>query len=410
MPKSYSRPRLIAPAFVMSFVLPFTIIVLASSLLQSQATAQPATVATLPTADECQQLALRVERSINAGAPVGLDQAIDLDAIIDRSLQDWKLSPEQARRFRDGASDGFSLGQEICAALHNGGSYRFLRVVQRQGQPVLLFRLLTSGGLNYHEMYVAKDAQGKLRIVDVYIQLMGEKISQALALGLPVMAAKAAATQRAKLPQAFLDAAAEMEKLRALQQLAAEGKFKQAIDALSKLPATLRNSKGALMMRYQYAQQVDVEHYRAAIAALTKAFPNDPFLDLILLESLALEEKYTEILNSLDRIDRRLGGDPYIDFLRSRQYFAMEKFDLAKAMAQKSIRAEPWLHDPYWLLIDIAIKQKDHRSTAKLLVAIERRLRVTILVKNVEESAAYAEFIKSPNFKKWAKPRAIAQD
>src|SRR5439155_18370916 len=82
------------------------------------------------------------------------------------------------------------LAIPLIAAVQNGGSYALLRANMQLTPPRVTMRLLThDGGLNYHDLHLARHPDGGIVIHDMYIMVTGELVTQTLRrgwfLGLP---------------------------------------------------------------------------------------------------------------------------------------------------------------------------------------------------------------------------------
>ncbi len=70
-------------------------------------------------------------------------------------------------------------------------------------------------------------------------------------------------------------------------------------------------------------------------------------------------------------------------------------------MAEAAAAEEPTLKSAYYFLVDLALKERNFAKTAELLSILESKCHVTF--KDLTTVRAYAEFVKSPEYKGWLK-------
>ena len=83
------------------------------------------------------------------------------------------------------AANAAQAAAQFKAALGSSGSYHFLRVHQdaADGSSRALFRMISANGLNYHDLVLGLDAQGKPVFNDVFVFVSGEMMSQTMNAG-----------------------------------------------------------------------------------------------------------------------------------------------------------------------------------------------------------------------------------
>ena len=134
-----------------------------------------------PDVNQCKTFALRVQKLVRDNDAKQLQRCFDWDALLERATKDVRV-PEKVRQsfyegFKGKAGDTH-FAQQLCEAVRKDGSYTLLRVRVIDGKPRPLFRLLTDGGLNYHDLVLETNADGEIHIVDVHIAISGEFMTQ----------------------------------------------------------------------------------------------------------------------------------------------------------------------------------------------------------------------------------------
>jgi tetratricopeptide (TPR) repeat protein len=266
-----------------------------------------------------------------------------------------------------------------------------------RGEPRLLFRLIGASGVNYHEYLL--DRAG--RIVDVYPHSNGEWLSQTVRRGfLPVVAQ----SQKGPLGTADDLYLRNLPSILEMVRLFKEESYDRALAVFHGLPAEVKAHRTILMQRLAIALRVSEEEYDAALTDLQAAFPDDPSLGLVLIDYHVNRGDHERALQMVDRLDRDIGGDPYLDFLRANLLFQAGRANEAKRVARRAIEAEPGLEDPYWTLVTISLHEEDYPETARLLTEIETGLGLTL--RNLEEIPEYRGFVRSGAYAKWVAGRA----
>ena len=355
--------------------------------------------------------AKKIEATINAGDASFLDKAIDINALLDRAIQGLNVPPQLMSGFRTGVGKLQFGTAVVTQSVQNGGSYKFLRLRSVKGETRAIFRLLQNGegGLNYHELILALPPKGEPRVADLYVHAMGECMSDTLRRGLLPAIAEKNKGFLARLTGQQNDYIKNLPKIQAMQQLAKQGKKAEALAALKTLPASLQTDKNILIQRVFFAAEADEAEYAAALEAMRKAYPKDPCIDLLCLDALFMKKPYAETIQAADRIDRSIGGDPYLHVFRSNVYYIEKKLDKARQCAEKALAEEPTLTHAHFTLITICLDQKDYAKVAALLTILEKDLGVEL--NDLGEVPAYADFVKSDEYKKWLvgrKPPATA--
>jgi predicted Zn-dependent protease len=134
-------------------------------------------------------------------------------------------------------------------------------------------------------------------------------------------------------------------------------------------------------------------------------YPDDPCVDLLTIDRLILGGRWKDAIAAFDRIDRVVGGDPYIDDLRANVHLRAGDPDMARKLARRAIDRDPTLDAGYWTLLEIALRRRDHEATARLLSTLEDGYGWRFDgIAGVDE---YAEFVASPAYAQWQASRRV---
>jgi hypothetical protein len=120
----------------------------------------------------------------------------------------------------------------------------------------------------------------------------------------------------------------------------------------------------------------------------------------VLIDAAFIRKDYAAALAAVDRLDKRLGGDPYLHVFRGNAHYAKGEVEPARAAFARLVKAEPTLAAAYFPPIQLELEAKNFDAAAALMTAAERRAGVRW--QDIDQKAPFAEFVKSPAYAKWA--------
>jgi hypothetical protein len=343
----------------------------------------------VPTEEEALALAHDLEETLHAGDLIAANRLLDTGALVERVVAGLHAPQERLESFVDGLivtlQEHAWFGAEVVEALERGGDYRLLRTFIADGERRVVYRLLTAdGGLNYHEMVLERRGlAGPVRVADVYVYLTGERLSESY--------------RRSFLGKDVGDDVAS--RVAEINGLIHNERFREAYARFAELPDSLQNDKTMLIKRLMITQDLDDELYVDAIESFRRLYPDEPALDLISLDGFVLRKQYRSALEVLDRLDARVGGDPYLDVQRAGLFLLQDDYDEAVRYAQSAVAADPFLQPGYWTLASIALETKDWDLLVRALDGLEDNFAVEL--RDLEEVPEYLEFLDSPEYEDW---------
>lgn len=348
-----------------------------------------------PSATQISAAAEAYAKAINSNDADTAATFLNTDAIVDTSIKDVKAPKE----FLDGFSgqmkkEGLkAFAMQLCAQKGSTGGMKFLRVVQRGTETRAMIRFVGEGGLNYHE-YVVEIKDGKACFVDMYIWLTGEKISSTF--GRLAQQAYDSFANSGKIG-ARLGAVKEMG--RAIQ----EQRWKDVLDAYEKLDPETRKEKLIQIFRIKACFNTNDAAYSAALKEYAELFKDDASLDLMLLDTLLTQKQYDEAFKSLDRLDKAVGGDNYLNVLRANVNFAKGDSANCKVCANKALAAEPNLLPAADTLLTLALEEKDFPAAKAMMIRMEKDMEFEF--GDLTKVEPFAGFVASPSYKEWLSER-----
>lgn len=338
--------------------------------------------------------AKEIEKGLAAGRGKAFDSRVDLGALVDKATARVQAPPQMAAGFGKGLTDNFTFGDQIVKELQaDGASYKFLRLKRVDGETRALFRLVGPNGINYHELTL--DTTGpRPRVTDVYIYITGESLSQTFRRAFLQMAMSEARGKAAA--EEFM---AEFEKVRQMAALTREGNGAEAMAVYNTMSPKTQAQKIVQVSRVMAAANLDEKLYAEVMEDYRNRFKDDPTVDLVSIDAHFLRGDFEQATAAVDRVDKAVGGDPYLEVMRGSFSLAQGKTDEAKARAQKALKAEPGLYQAYDLLLSVSLAQKDHAETARLLGVFEDKFGMEFGdLSNVED---FKPFRQSDAYRKW---------
>lgn len=381
---------------------------MAATSLHAQPTRLRVAAADDPKTQTLKRFAAELSTAIQEQDAARFDALLNLDAMLDTAMRNVPADAEVADGFRtgfiDGARKGSSLGAQIVASADAHSSYTFLRLIPdstKPGEMTLLFRLLGQGGLNYHRIYVQpRGDNGELAVVDMHIAATGEKFSDTIRrLYIPaaVNASKPDSPEARELNRAY-------EQLQRMGQLRNQGKFAEALAVSNQMPEKFQRQTLIQVLRISCAAQIDDETYSRVLTEAEPLLGEEIVVDMMGIDAHLLRGEYEKSIAAIDRIDKFVGGDPYLDVLRGNIRFTEDRLADAKKLAKAAAAREPTLYHAQDLLLSIALKEKDHPETVRLLRGFEKQFGLRF--GDLKDAEGYEDFIKSPHYQKWVATRA----
>ena len=342
----------------------------------------------------------KVEETIAKGDPSYLDGSFHARIFFDRVTQGIEAPEGYEEGFRRGALDADPLGVRLVENIQRtGGTLAFLRILPDE-PPRALFRLVSDEGLNYHAFELQRGPKSRIVWADVYIYASAEFFSETLRrVYLESVAESGVGLVDRLLGQDrdFLDHLAEIREFGAH---ARQGAHAEALRVYKSLPESVRLSKAMLLLRIHVAGEVDTEEHLAALADFERCFPDSPALQLLLVDRHILHGEWDKALALTDAIDSLVGGDLYLDLMRAAIHSNRGDYSKAKALVESVVERDPRLEEEAcYTLADAALLAEDHRTTAKMLIRLEKKFGVEWEDLTLYEE--FAGFVRSPEYAKW---------
>jgi tetratricopeptide (TPR) repeat protein len=358
--------------------------------------------------DEANQFVDKFSGLILRGDREGANKLIDWDGVLALATQTPE-SPKLAsvRKAFSTASvqqlrSAAGITAKIYDELKRGGSYKCVRIEINGPEPFAMYRfnLAQQRGVNYHRIYLKRNADGSIVASDVFVLLTAERLSETLRRSWVPFAQSElrSGLERLLLPRdPYVDSLVMLGKF---AQLAASQKSVEALELYRKLPPAAQRDKSALVLRVVAASTVSEEEFLEAVKDLRKYLPDDVAADFILVGSYRIRRKFAEALECLDRTSKRMGGDSMLLVSRAQILLEMKRVPEAREAIEDAILGEPDLSDAYSIGIDVSLADQNFDETVKYLTILESQFGQKW--KDLREVPGFAEFVKTPQYEKWA--------
>jgi hypothetical protein len=354
-----------------------------------QKPAAPARPAVKPVGEaEARQFAQSLEAA--AGKADEARKLLDGEALLVRAFGEGKI-PAAARP----SAKNPDLAEQLAGTVGTGGSYRLVRVHDKGGEWKALFRLVdVSGNVNYHDLILAR-RDGVVKAVDAVLIAAGESLS--------------ALMRSAYLSELPADALSEHERellkhrdtLAAMRGARTTGNASQALRLFVALPVGVQREKSVQIQRLLAAATAEANAFRLAVDEFEKLYPDDSCFDLMACNAYLMRKQYGNALEAVDRLDKALGGDAYLDVLRATIKAEQGELLQARETAARVMKAYPDLASSHLLRLSLSLREKDFATTAEELTALRQTFGID--VGDVSANPTYAEFVSSSEGKAWTR-------
>lgn len=292
-----------------------------------------------------------------------------------------------------------SLGAKIIHNVRTGGSYEFMQLKKNNNTVVAIFRMLLpkGRGVNYHEYALAKTKSGQVVASDIYICLTGEFLSESIRRNLITALHESKESSKIRFAGHDKMVAEHVATIKSLTTALSKNDAKTAREQILKMPAELRKDKAI--------QALTLNIYKNSTAFVTvlesvrKSHPEDVFMDMIAIDVLVKQKKYDKVIEAIERINERTGGDPHMKILHGRMLLNKDDQANGRRMIKEAISEDDSLITGYWNLVSFSLQDEDHKETLRLLKLIHSKFKIKF--KDLREIPSYKNFIKTPEFKLW---------
>lgn len=331
---------------------------------------------------------------------------------MDRCISDLDLSPEMRKEF--GApqqkKDGPRYTDSIIDHVRNGGNFTLLRIRTVEKRPRILMRLIMANEAHdYMEVVPARFPDGEIAIEDIRIFSKGEWLSQIYRRIVLHIAAEQDPEFRGKLKGKEPLYTANISRIIAIGRASQQGRHQEVLDLYHQLPEQIQKDRMIQLMAVVAAQGINDEKYVSVVEKYRLNHPADPACDLISIRYYSLTNRYDEAFKCIDRIDKAVGGDPYLSLIQGSLMIKAGRLNDAKGVLEKAVGQDETLVNAYLWRIEIALKEKKHDEALVWLKRVVEKCKIVMDEQEMNRRNDYfGEFLKTPQCKEfldWLKTR-----
>jgi tetratricopeptide (TPR) repeat protein len=261
---------------------------------------------------EALDFAKKVEISIDKRDSRMLDDAIDEKAFFKKMNLE---SGSDATSFQAGLKKGMKMGSKIIESLTEKGTYELIKHYEKDKVHHLLFRLYDGGSINYHD-YELKRTNGQPKVTDIYIYMTGENLSETLK--------NLFAQFKDEFKDSDIETANWARRMPDIRTLITKGRHQDALTIYNSIPQRVKTGRMFQIIHVEITSGLSGEEYSKAIAEYEALYPNEPNMQLLLIDGYILRKDYDKALNAVNELDKMIDKDPLLDFHRAMCYTLMK--------------------------------------------------------------------------------------
>lgn len=348
----------------------------------------------------------KLESAVASGDRPTVDQLLRMKEITQRANRELNLKLNAAEQVRLRAIEERTyLGGMVINTVKNGGSYSFVHVHIVGSQKRALMRLLSGDdGLTYHDILLTRYPDGHIGTDDLYDFSKGEMMSRLNKHATLVSLVDIHPELRSQMTADDLLYNKHMDVSPVIMRDVLAGRYKDALTTFRTLPAEVQKLKTYHLEGLRAAQGTGEEEYLAEMERFIRKQPDDDAALLLAIFYSLIKKQCDNALKAIDRVDKKVGGDPYLLVLRSEALLDAGRYAEARTAAENAIKESPKLLQAYWARVTVALKEKNHADTLVWLKRAIESSGATPDAANMENDQTYAEFVKTPQFqelKRW---------
>jgi hypothetical protein len=298
------------------------------------------------TSTEAIAFAGEIESSIKKGESTFLDNAFDKDEFIKKlDLGDYT----EGNEFAEGVISKLNLGTQLTTILNDQDNFNFIKHYEKDGRHHVVFRLFTTkdGSLNYHDYELIKSGKA-CKIADAYIYLSGETLAE-------TMHGMYANLYKKSLKNS--NSLGGLNDLKEIKDLLNRGKVKEAKDMYEALPASLKKNKTVLLINVFICSRLTEEEYNTAINEFNRLYPNQPNMNLMMIDGYFIQKDYVKMLGAVNALDTQINTDPLLDYYRYLSYKLLLKQDSGIICLNRLVKNMPDFQSGYIELISAKLQE-----------------------------------------------------
>ncbi|MFN3167260.1 MAG: tetratricopeptide repeat protein [Phycisphaeraceae bacterium] len=330
---------------------------------------------------------------------------IDQKRFVHESLKPFGLDASQLERFYK-PELGAKFFEGLVQARTEEGSLALLRFRTNDKQRTALFRVTDVTGINYFEFVLHEQADGEVAAVDVEVYMAGERLTQTMRrLWIPAVAQLDPQVKKhmGERNRVLMD---HLSHVQAMARARKAGDFQATLRIYERLPESVQEELVCMIVAIEsYAMTEQWGRYEDVLERYSQLHGAASNQELLVLDLHFLKEQYDKALAAVDGLDKRVGGDPYLDLYRANITHMQDEYRKALGFIDRGLKADPTMLDLYWVGIDMALYEEDWPTVSRLLTAVEAQGVELIDLATVE---GYESYVASDEYRRWLASRRPA--
>ncbi|TVZ55108.1 hypothetical protein OD91_0350 [Lutibacter sp. Hel_I_33_5] len=352
---------------------------------------------------DVERLGYALEKALDSDDIFGINKLYDERALANRFLQ--KSSKKRILQFNSGYfksfSRQFSFGEMIISEKSNGAYYDFINVYLDENNNYHLIFRLYNNGINYHD-HLIKVVNGKPKIIDTYIYLSGEFLSDSYKRMYKRMLNKVIFDNKNLDEITFIK---DLEKLKEVRSLILKQNFKKALNKYNSISNASKKLKSFKIININASSNISEKLYIESIEDYKKSFPKDKSLPLISIDGYIINKQFNKAFQNIDILDRYVKGDKLLNFIRGNTFIYQKKIKEALEMFTTVNKDFPKFIDAYESKLMIYLEQHNHEKAIEILDVLNNDFKTNKEDITLNIANNYPNFIKSKAYENWYKSK-----
>jgi len=342
--------------------------------------------------------------ALNLDSTIGIQDDAYLESMFDKSkFTEFVMGKENKENpkllsFNQGIQQ--SIDKSITQVILKQAKESYFDFVNfteyENGSYDILFRKFSGEGINYFEFFLLPDGKGNFKIVDYYIYLAGEYMSQTfkrLYLG----GVAAIVNENEEEAVAFVK---DIYAMKSITNRLNAGKIDKAIEEFNELDEALQNTKVMKLLQLRMYSEKDFDSYLKVMNEYLALFPNDISMHMVNIDKFIVEEKYEQTLATIDTL-QLITQDDFLDLFRGNVYMMKGDYDQSLKYYNQLLEAYPYFVEGYDYKLSLLINKERFQEAIDFLdhMIIKLEADKTIIISAVEKE--YLDLYKSDLFQAW---------
>jgi tetratricopeptide (TPR) repeat protein len=359
----------------------------------------------MPSDDAVRALALTFEDAVRRMDRDECAELFDFPALLERASKGIPSTEKVRRNFREGAREALDsdagLVENAIATISAGGTVRWLRDSEHDGQRTIVFRVTRADASapEYLELFLARHGERGATVVDFESSTDGVPYSRVLRRWLLALVADAGRSLPERIAGLDRDFAKAGSTFESIDHAFEAGRNADALAAWVTLPETVRLDPSVVLSRLRAAFAAGASTFDTTLGEVRAAGVQSASVDLLAIDVAMATNRPALALAAIDVLVGEKRHDPYLDALRGSILRDLGRHDEARLACRRALDVDPMIEDAHWTLLGLAIQGQRNEEALGLLMALDERF--TIDWRGLESSPAYAAFLESKPGSRW---------